>query len=323
MVGEFLSSQLLPEIRKIKKKYNVEILVIDDGSKDETLEAVQEAAGFSATLRRKKSKKAVRKTAPRRPKIKLKIISFSRNFGKEMALSAGLKNAQGDAVIMIDADGQHPAEIIPKMVEKWENGAKVVTAKRKQNKTHHKLGSKLFYQMMWMMGDRSMLEGATDFRLLDRKVVDEYNKFAEHNRIARGLIDWLGFPQEYISVDMRGRIYGKGTYNFKKLLTLAGDSLISMSRAPLVFFGVLGGFITCTSLPFGLFILVQQYIMGDPLKLDWSGAVAMSVFISFLVGLLLVSQSIAALYISQIHAEAKNRPLFVIDEDKNFEMEVK
>ena len=96
-----------------------------------------------------------------------------------------------------------------------------------------------------------------------------------------------------------------------------------MSRAPLVFFGILGSFITCTSLPFGLFILIQQYIMGDPLNLDWSGAVAMCVFISFLVGLLLVSQSIAALYISQIHAEVKNRPLFIVDEDKNFEVSLK
>ena len=160
-----------------------------------------------------------------------------------------------------------------------------------------------------------------DFRLIDREVADAYNIFTEHNRIARGLIDWLGFPQEYIKVKLHGRMSGKGTYNFGKLFALAIDSFVSMSRTPLVFFGYLGGFITIFSGILGLFILIEQYIMGDPLNLDWSGAVAMCIFISFLIGIVLISQAITALYISQIHTEVKNRPLFVIDKEKSVKLE--
>ena len=146
---------------------------------------------------------------------------------------------------------------------------------------------------------------------------DEFNKFTEHNRITRGLIDWLGFPQEYIKVSTLRRELGKPTYSRKKLMRLAVDSFVSMSSTPLLIFGYIGLLIMFISLPFGLFILIEQYIMGDPMGLDWSGAVAMSVFVSFLVGLVLVSQSITALYISRIHVEVKNRPLFVIDKSKS------
>ena len=163
-----------------------------------------------------------------------------------------------------------------------------------------------------------MMPGAMDFRLLDRVVVDEFNQLTERNRLTRGLVDWLGFDQEYIKVKTKGRKNGKPTYSTKKLASLAMDSVISSSRTPLVIFGYLGAFITIFSLIFGLFILVEQYILGDPLKLDWSGAVAMSVFISFLVGLVMISQSITALYISQIHTEAKGRPLYVINKKKSF-----
>ena len=127
----------------------------------------------------------------------------------------------------------------------------------------------------------------------------------------------MGYPQEYIAVRTRGRVNGKPTYSFKKLASLTIDGLVSASRTPLVVFGYIGMFITIVSLLLGLFILVQQYIMGDPLRLDWSGAVAMSVFVSFLVGLVLISQAITALYISQIHTEAKGRPLYIVDERKS------
>ena len=121
-----------------------------------------------------------------------------------------------------------------------------------------------------------------------------------------------------MKVKTRGRKNGKPTYSTKKLAGLAMDSMVSSSRTPLVIFGYIGAFITIFSLIFGLFILIEQYILGDPMKLDWSGAVAMSVFVSFLVGLVLVSQSITALYISQIHAEAKGRPLYVVNKKKSF-----
>lgn len=294
-VRKFLDKQLMPELLKLK--YKTEVIVVDDGSTDKSIEVIN-----GCDIKKK---------------LDVKVISFARNFGKEIALSAGLNYAKGDAVIMIDSDGQHPVEAIGEMIERWKKGALIVTAVRKHNTTKHRLGSKLYYAMMRMLGNKNLVVGAMDFRLVDRSVVDEFNKFTERTRLTRGLVDWLGFPQEYIVVKTKGRLGGKPSYNFGMLMKLAGDSLASSSRTPLLIFGWIGAFITVVSLILGLFILIQQYIMGDPLKLDWSGAVAMSVFVSFLVGLVLISQSMTALYISQIHVESKGRPLYVIDQRKS------
>ena len=294
-IKEFLDGQLLPVLSDLE--YKAELIIVDDGSLDNSLDRINECEVLK--------------------KIKTKIISFSRNFGKEAALSAGLRQANGDVVIMIDSDGQHPVEVIPEMIDKWENGAEVVTAVRKHNTTKHRLGSKLYYMMMRTFGNKDVVVGAMDFRLMDRSVVDEFNKFTERNRLARGLIDWLGFSQEYIMVKTKGRLSGKPSYNFGMLMRIAGDSLVSSTRTPLLIFGWIGIIITLISLVLGLFILIQQYVLGDPLHLEWSGAVAMSVFVSFLVGLVLISQSMTALYISQIHAESKGRPLYVINKRKS------
>ena len=290
----FLSKQLIPVLSGLK--YDIEIILVDDGSVDKTVEKVVEKYADNEEI---------------------KLIALARNFGKEIALTAGLNNTIGDAVIMIDADGQHPAEMIPKMIEKWEHGAYIVTAVRGENTTKHKIGSKIYYKAMKMCGNKNMVVGAMDYRMLDRSVVDEFNKMPEHNRLTRGLVDWLGYPQEYVKVRTKSRMSGKPTYSHKKLIMLTIDGLASTSRTPLIIFGYIGVGIMVVSLVLGLFILIQQYILGDPLKLDWSGAVAMSVFIAFLVGLVLVSQAITALYISQIHVEAKGRPLYIIDKRKS------
>ena len=294
-IEDFLVRQLEPVLMNLN--YDVEVILVNDGSRDKTLQKIDAVIEKS--------------------EMPIKVVSFSRNFGKEMALTAGLHYAEGDAVIMIDADGQHPVEMIPKMIEKWEKGAEVVTAVRGANTTKHKMASRMYYGMMRMMGNKNLVVGAMDFRLVDRVVVDEFNKLNESNRITRGLIDWLGFEQEYIKVNTKNRAYGKPTYSSRKLMKLAADSLVSSSRTPLTIFGYVGIFITVVSVIFGLFILVEQYILGDPLKLDWSGAVAMSVFVSFLVGLVLISQAMTALYIAQIHSESKGRPLYVVDKKKS------
>ena len=294
-IQDFLVRQLMPILDDLK--YETELVLVNDGSRDKTVEKIRECVGERKNV---------------------KLISFSKNFGKEVALTAGLQHAKGEAAIMIDADGQHPVEMIPKMIEKWENGAQIVTAVRDENTTKHKMGSRVYYAMMKMFGNKNIVVGAMDFRLVDRDVVDEFNKMTERNRLTRGLIDWLGVPQEYIKVHTKNRMNGKPTYSAKKLMALTVDGLVSSSRTPLLIFGYIGLFITVVSLILGLFILIQQYIMGDPLGLDWSGAVAMSVFVSFLVGLVLISQAITAIYISQIHAEAKGRPLYVVDKRKSF-----
>ena len=294
---KFLDGELLPALQGLK--YETEVVIVDDGSSDKTLEKVSEAEILK--------------------KIPVRVVALTRNFGKEIALTAGLNEASGDAVVMIDSDGQHPVEAILEMISRWEDGAMVVTAVRKHNSTKHRLGSRAYYRLMKMTGSRDLVVGAMDFRLLDRTVVDEFLKLRERNRLTRGLIDWLGFPQEYIMVKTKGRLSGKPSYSIKKLMALTVDSMASSSRTPLVVFGYIGAFITVFSLIFGLFILIEQYILGDPMKLDWSGAVAMSVFVSFLVGLVLVSQSMTALYVAQIHTEAKGRPLYVVNKKKSFE----
>lgn len=289
----FLKKDLIPVLSSLPE--SVELILVDDGSTDDSLVVIKDL----------------------KTDFSLKVLALMRNFGKEIALTAGLREASGDAVIMIDADGQHPAEKIPDLLEKWRSGAKIVTAIRKENTTKHKLGSKFYYFLMHAAGNKNIVEGEMDFRLLDREVVNEFNRFTEHNRLTRGLINWLGFPQEYIKVKTKSRTSGKPTYNFRKLMALAGDSIISASRTPLVIFGYIGIFIMIPTFFLGLFQLVQEYLLGDPLHLEWHGSVAVSLLVAFLVGLVLISESMTALYVSQIHAEAKNRPLYIINREKS------
>ncbi|MBR0403023.1 glycosyltransferase family 2 protein [Candidatus Saccharibacteria bacterium] len=294
-IRQFLKEQLLKELDRITK-YDYELILVNDGSTDNTLSILQDFAQGNQQI---------------------KVISFSRNFGKEPALSAGLAYATGDAAITIDADGQQPPKLIPKFIKKWEDGAEIVTGVRDHYTKHgtiQKLGSKLFYKLLNLMGNKHTVPGSTDFRLMDRVVIDEFNQLSEHNRITRGLIDWLGFRQEYIEYTYGVRMAGKPSYNLKKLFQLAIDSFISMSTTPLVIFGYIGIFITIASFLLGVFVIINQYILGDPLHLYWNGAVQMSIFISFLIGLVLISQAVTALYISHIHAETQGRPLYIIDQ---------
>lgn len=298
-IEDFITNSLLPILKKIN--YNYELIIVNDGSTDETLKIIQSLAD-------------------KNPKIK--VLSLSRNFGKEPALSAGLAYATGDAAITIDADGQQPPKLIPDFLKKWESGGEIITGVRSQYSKHgliQKLGSKLFYWLLHLLGNKSTVPGSTDFRLLDRAVIDEFNKLSEHNRITRGLIDWLGFKQVYIEYVYGVRTAGKPSYNLRKLFKLAIDSFVSMSTTPLVIFGYLGIFITIGSFILGMFCIINQYILGDPLQLYWDGSVQLAIFITFLVGLLMISQSITSMYISRIYSEAQGRPLYIIDkkESKN------
>ena len=290
---DFYSKMLEPELKKLQ--YNYEVILVDDGSKDGTLAIAQEMANKDAHI---------------------KVLAFSRNFGKEVALTAGIREAIGDAVMTMDADGQQPPKLIPEFIEKWEQGGEIVIGVRGKYEKHGliaKIGSKLFYKLLRCMGVKDTVPGSTDFRLVDRAVVDEYNKLTEHGRITRGLMDWMGFKKVYIDYIYGNRLAGKPSYNFKKLFSLAIDSFISLSTTPLVIFGWIGGLITFASLVLGIFVLIEEFIMGDPIGLKWTGTTCLSIFIAFLVGLVLISQSIVALYISHIHAEAQGRPLYIID----------
>lgn len=292
-IKSFVNDCLLPVLDGLKYKY--ELLLVNDGSTDGTLEVLRDLA---------------------EKKSRMRVISLSRNFGKESALSAGLAYAEGVAAIMLDADGQQPPDIIPDFVAKWEEGAMIVTGVRSKFTKHgliQKMGSKMFYALFRLAGEKNVVSGATDFRLLDREVIDEYNKFSEHNRIARGLIDWLGYKQEYIEYVYGARNAGRPSYNMKKLFKLAIDSFVAMTTVPLAIFGYLGFALSVLSFLVGTFCLVEQHLLGDPMGLCWSGFVQLSILLVFIAGLVICSQAVLGLYISHIHAETQNRPLFVVD----------
>lgn len=290
---KFYTQMLKPELDKLTLTY--ELILVNDGSKDNTLKILQDLA--------EKDKK-------------IRVLAFSRNFGKEVALTAGIREAKGEAVITMDADGQQPPKLIHEFIKKWQDGAEVVTGVRGKFEKHGliaKIGSKFFYKILNALGSKDTVPGSTDYRLMDRTVVDEFNKLTEHGRITRGLVDWMGFNKTYINYTYGNRLAGKPAYNFKKLFSLAIDSFVSMSTTPLVIFGWFGAFITFLSTILGLFVIIQQFILGDPLGLNWTGPTMLAIFITFLVGLVLISQAITALYISHIHAETQGRPLYIID----------
>lgn len=291
--SQFYEKMLLPELKKLN--YDYELILVNDGSTDKSLQIIQKISEKDNHV---------------------KVLCFSRNFGKEVALTAGIREAAGDAILTMDADGQQPPKLIHEFIKKWEEGGEIIIGVRGRYEKHGliaKIGSKLFYKILGMMGVKDTVPGSTDFRIIDRCVADEYNKLTEHGRITRGLMDWMGFKKVYIDYIYGNRLAGKPSYNFKKLFQLAIDSFVSLSSAPLIIFGWIGAFITVASLILGFFVIIEEFIMGDPMQLKWTGTTCLSIFITFLIGLVLISQSIIALYISHIHAEAQGRPLYIID----------
>jgi polyisoprenyl-phosphate glycosyltransferase len=282
-------------------KGSYEIIYCDDGSNDNSNELL---GGFC------KQNKNIR------------LITFSRNFGKEIATTAGIHEAKAQAIITIDADGQHPVDLIPEFLKRWKTGIKVVIGLRRANQSEgfiKRYGSKLFYKVFNRLTKLTLVEGSSDFRLIDRTVQQEFTRMTERSRITRGLIDWLGYKREYISFEASPRLYGEAGYSFKKLSKLAIDSTISMSLSPLYISAYIGAVVLPLSALIALFMVINA-LVGDPLNLNATGSAYVIVLILFLVGVLLVSQGIIGLYLSHIHTETQNRPLYVIDQEKSFRL---
>jgi len=287
-----ISAELLNVFSSIK--YDYEIIFINDGSKDKSQSVIENLAKTNS---------------------KIKGIDFSKNFGKEAATSAGLQYATGDAVIIIDADLQHPTSLIPSFIERWEKGSDVVIGLRTKNKGQSlmkRLCSFLYYKIINSISDTDIKSGATDFRLIDRKVVDEFNKFTEHERITRGLIDWLGFKRDFVKFEANERINGKASYSYFKLIKLALSSSISHSLFPLKIAGYLGVFITITFGLGGVFIFIQHYVLRDIGNWSISPIAQLAVLIIFFIGIVLVCLGLVALYIGNIRSEVSGRPLYVV-----------
>ena len=290
----------LEKVTKDMQRYNWEYIFVDDGSTDGSFDELQKLADADK---------------------KVKVLNFSRNFGKEIALSAGVEAALGSAVITMDADLQHPPELIPDMIKKWEEGIDVVATLRKRIERQsflRKVSSRLFYWMMKKISTVEMVSQSTDFRLIDRKVVDIFRTIGEKSRMYRGIIDWMGFKKEYLEFDADARVEGNPGYSYKKLFTLAINSITSYSLFPLKIAGFLGIIITFFSGILLLIIFPTRFLFHSPY---FSPLSIVAVSNTFLIGIVLICLGLIALYIGNIHKEVANRPLYIVRDRLNFDRE--
>ena len=279
-------------------KYNWELIFVNDGSRDRSFEYITKLSHNDTGV---------------------KGIDFSRNFGKEVALTAGIQNCSenANAAIFMDADLQHPPELIPQFIEKWEQGADIVASIRKATKKKafiKDVGSKIFYSIMNKNADSPLTQNATDFKLIDKKVITVLQKFTEHNRMFRGLIDWLGFKTEYIEFVAPERIHGEATYSFVKLTRLAVNSMTSFSLFPLRVTGYFGVFIFTVSFILLCVMSVFKFILQSPMFTSIAFVIVLNTLI---LGIVLMALGLIALYIGQIRDEVVNRPLYVVRERVN------
>jgi dolichol-phosphate mannosyltransferase len=274
------------------KRYQFEIIFVDDGSRDESAKVARQLA---------------------RRDRRLRVLELSRNFGKEPAMTAGLHAANGDAALIMDADLQMPPRLMGKFIKRWEGGDEVVIGVFAQRKTSsmHAFGSRWFYRIMQKISATEIIPHETDYRLIDRKVINEYNRLTERNRITRGLIDWLGFKRSVIHFEQESRLSGKPSYTYSKLIGLAMNSFTAESLVPLKVAGYLGMLILLLSMPAGAIMTIDRMVYHWPIR----GTAFLAILIVALVGLILACLGLMALYIGRIHAEASNRPLYVVRDD--------
>jgi len=269
-----------------------EILFVDDGSSDTTLEVIRRAHAADPRVRG---------------------ISLSRNFGKEAALSAGIDAARGQGVVPLDVDLQDPPEALPRMVAKWRDGYDVVYGvrdNRESDSLPKRLTADLYYRAHnWLSSDK-IPEHAGDFRLLDRKVVEVIRQMPERNRFMKGLFAWAGFRQAAVSYHREERKVGQTKYNYWKLWTLAIDGITSASTVPLRIWSYLGAIVALGALGYALFIIIRTLTSG----IEVPGYASMMVAVLFLGGLQLLSLGVLGEYVGRILTETKGRPLYVVRE---------
>ena len=296
---EEVANECYNKVSSILKKlenYDYEIIFVNDGSKDKTLEILEDVA--------KKDEKT-------------KVISFSRNFGHQAAVTAGLKEVTGDAIVIIDADLQDPPELIPDMLKLWEQGNEVIYGKRKTRKgeSHFKLlTAKMFYKTLNALSDVEIPKDTGDFRLVDRKVVDVVNSLPEHNKFLRGLFSWVGFKQIPYEYERQERFAGKTKYPLKKMLKLASDGIISFSNKPIKLVGALGMFSIVISILLLIYAIISYIFKLNNLSAGWTSII---VAITFFAGVQLLSLWVISEYIGRIYDEAKGRPQYIIDKKIN------
>jgi glycosyltransferase involved in cell wall biosynthesis len=271
--------------------WKYEVIFVNDGSKDNTKEKLRNIAQRDTVF---------------------KYISFSRNFGKEAAMLAGLEKSTGECVVIMDADLQHPPELIAVMLEKYEEGYDQVIARRNR-KGDSKLGTlfaKIYYKFVNKLVDVRMVDGAGDFRLLSRRAVNALLQLKENNRFSKGLFSWIGFNQIYIEYENRERVDGVSKWSFKRLLSYGIDGILSFNNQPLRICIYLGMALVGISIIYLLYLFVRIVVYG----IDMPGYFTTVLLITCIGGAQLLSLGVIGEYIGRIYYEVKKRPCYIVEE---------
>ncbi|HXW69994.1 MAG TPA: glycosyltransferase family 2 protein [Methylocella sp.] len=285
-----LLKRLDPVLQRCVDSY--EIIFIDDGSNDDTLAVLRAANAADGRIR---------------------AVSLSRNFGKEIAITAGIDHVRGSATVIMDADLQHPPELIEAFIARWREGYKNVFAQRVDHGLYsplRRLLTQRFYRLFGTFGETRLPEGAGDFRLLDRQAVAALRVMREHARFSKGLYAWIGFKSIGVPFEIEARLHGKSKFSYRKLTNLALDGLMSFSTLPLKVWSYIGSATSLLALALASFYLFRTLIFG----VDVPGYASLIVSITFFAGIQLISLGIIGEYIGRIFAEVKRRPLYLIEE---------
>lgn len=273
-----------------------EVVFVDDGSRDDTLARIR----------------AFNEADPR-----LRAVSFSRNFGKEIAIAAGLDHVRGRATVIMDADLQHPPEMIATFVAKWREGYAMVYGQRTDRRADSPMRRKLtqmFYRLFDAFGETPLPEGAGDFRLLDRRAVDALRQLGERARFSKGLYAWIGFPSIGVPFDVADRVGGMSKFSTRKLFRFAADGITSFSTLPLKLWTYVGALVSAFAFVTGIWFIIRTMLWG----VDVPGYASLIVSVMFLAGVQLISLGVIGEYIGRIFAEVKRRPLYIVGEQVGF-----
>ena len=281
------------KIKKLKFKYNYEIIFVDDGSTDESWDVIKNL--------NKKDKK-------------IKGLSFSKNFGHQMALTAGIDYCNSDFLIMMDGDLQHPPEYINKMIKEYEKGYDIVQMVKKNQGSRsliQKISSSIFYYFFSKISNVKISNNVSDFRLISSKVINQLKNLKEKERFLRGLVNWVGFNYKELTYEVEKRKYGVSKYNLFALSKLASFGIFGFSTFPLKVSLYLGYIFAILSFCYGLFAIIKRFVSPENIPVGYTDLI---VFITFIGGLILIFLGIIGAYISKIFEEVKNRPIYIIDD---------
>ena len=272
--------------------YKWELLLVNDGSSDKTMDVVRELRAMDS---------------------RVCYIDLSRNFGKERAMLAGMDHATGDCMVIMDADLQDPPEVIPEMIKHWEDGWEDVYARRVSRGKESWLRRKLslcYYSVLQKTTKVDVLQNVGDFRLIDRKCIDALKQMRECERYTKGLFSWMGFKKKEITFDRHDRAAGESSFNFFKLMLLGIDGITSFTTAPLRFATVLGFAVSVFAFIYMCYVLVKTLVWGDPV----ASYPTLIIVILFLGGVQLISLGIIGEYLGRIFNETKDRPVYIVRE---------